>query len=216
MSTGIAHVETLNARIRETRGKRHARRMRAGGHIPAVLYGHGEQNVSLSVPADEIASALRHGSKVVDLRGEVNDSALIRDVQWDTFGTEVLHLDFTRVSAGESVETAVALELRGDAPGTHEGGILQNPVHEVQIECPVSAIPDKISVNVNTLQLGESITAAELPLPETARLLTDPETVVVQCVQPLAEVEEEEVPAEAQEPEVIGRKEEEEGESEST
>jgi len=216
MSTGVANVETLNAHIRDTRGKRNARRLRADGQIPAILYGHGEESVSLSVVADEFAAALRHGSKVVELKGAVNQSALIREVQWDTFGTEVLHLDLTRVSAGESVETTVSLELRGDAPGTHEGGILQNPIHELQIECPVAAIPDKISVNVNSLQLGESISAGELPLPESVRLLMDPETVVVLCVQPAAEIEEEEIPGEAQEPEVIGRKEEEEGESEST
>lgn len=212
----ISNVDPLNVQIRDTRGKRNARRMRADGHIPAVLYGHGEKNVSLAVASIEFATVLRHGSKVVELKGAVNESVLIREIQWDTFGTEVLHLDLTRVSAGESVETTVSLELRGDAPGTHEGGILQNPIHELHIECPVTVIPDKISVNVNSLQLGDSILAGELSLPEGARLLMDPDTAVVLCVQPAAEVDEEAVPAEGQEPEVIGRKEEEEGESEST
>jgi large subunit ribosomal protein L25 len=216
MATGLANVETVQVEQRDTRGKRNARRMRAAGKIPAVLYGHGQESVSLSVPAEAITSAIRHGSKVVELQGAVQQSALIREVQWDTFATEILHLDFTRVAAGESVETVVLIELRGDAPGTREGGVVDHALHEIQIECPVTAIPDKISVNINSVQLGDSIVAADLPLPEGARLLTDANAVVVQCVQPLAALEEEEGPAEAQEPEVIGRKEDEQEEGPSS
>jgi large subunit ribosomal protein L25 len=205
MSTGFQHADVLQVEVRETRGTRHARRMRRAGRIPAILYGHGEENVSLAIPADQVAAILRHGGKVVALQGDVTDSALIRDVQWDTLGMSVLHLDLARVSAEERVETRVPLELRGEAPGTHDGGIVEHMLHEIEIECPVAAIPDKITIRINHLQLNEQITADQVQLPEGARLLTDPGAVVVQCTQPLA-VAEPQFAGEAQEPEVIGRK----------
>ena len=91
-------AETLNVKVRETRGKRNARRERRTGTIPAILYGHGEANHSLLIAADEMASVVRHGGRIVELKGAVNEKALIRALQWDTFGIEVLHVDLTRVS----------------------------------------------------------------------------------------------------------------------
>jgi large subunit ribosomal protein L25 len=177
--------------------------------IPAVLYGHGEQTVNLAVPAEQVHGALRHGSRVVDLRGDVKQSALIREVQWDAFGVEVLHLDLTRVSATERVEVPVAVELRGEAPGAKLGGIVDQPQHEVEIECPAANITDKVVLSINNLQLGDSLTADDLELPEGATLITPGPTVLVQCVE--AQVpEEEEVAVETAEPEVIGKKEEDE------
>src|SRR5690349_18533126 len=101
-------AEALNVKKRETRGKRNAKRMRYAGTIPAVLYGHGEETKSLTVVADEMALVVRHGGRVVELKGAVNEKAFIRAMQWDTFGTEVLHVDFTRVSEHERVEVKVS------------------------------------------------------------------------------------------------------------
>jgi large subunit ribosomal protein L25 len=206
-------AEVLNVTLRDGRGTRVARKLRAAGRIPAVLYGHGEATVSLSVPADALETAIRHGTHLVDLQGAVTQSALIRDVQWDTFGVEVLHIDFARVDAGELVTVTLQIELRGTAPGVREGGIINHARHQVEIECPVSSLVDKIVVNVNALQLGQAVLAKELSLPEGARLLDDGEEVIVQCVLAAPVAEEEAAPAEAAEPEVIGRKAEaEEGE----
>jgi large subunit ribosomal protein L25 len=207
-------AEVLNVQVRPTRGKRDARRQRKAGSTPAVLYGHGKETVALSVPADEIDSLLRHGSRVVTLSGAVAEQAFIRDLQWDTWGTHVLHVDFARVYEHELVEVEVPLELRGEAPGMKDGGVIDQLVHQVKIECEVTLIPDKLFVNINQLKLGESITMAVLSLPERSKLLHDLDTVVVQCVQPAAEVEEEAVAAEGAEPELIGRKPEGEEEDE--
>ncbi len=203
----MAHTEVIHVKIRQVRGSHQARRMRAEGLIPAVLYGHGEATVSLSVPAPEIEALLRHGGKVVQLEGDVQESALIRDVQWDGLGSEVLHLDLTRVSSTETVETRIPIELRGDAPGTREGGILEHVLHDLEIRCPVASIPDRLLVNVNSLGLGEAITVADLELPAGASATADPNDLVVHCVAPVEVPEEEEVAAGAAEPEVIGRKE---------
>ena len=144
-------AEVLNVAVREECGTRAVRRIRNAGHIPAVLYGHGQPNVNLSIPAKDVTTAIRHGSKLVDLQGGVNESALIRVVQWDAFGVDVLHLDLTRVSAGETVQVSVAVELRGEAPGARAGGLVEHLIHELEIECPVTAIPDKFELSVNDL-----------------------------------------------------------------
>ena len=207
--------EVLQVEVRRTRGKRHARRMRKDGRIPAILYGHGRESVSLAVAAEAVEAAVRHGSYVVELKGAVKENALIRELQWNTWGTEVLHVDFTRVRADETVEITVPIELRGEAPGLKEGGAVEHVLHEIEIECKATAVPEKIKANVNNLQVGQSITVADLVLPEGAKCLANAEQVVVQCVVPLEVPEEEEEAAAEVEPEVIGgRKEEEEGSNE--
>src|SRR5262245_5156762 len=141
-------AEMLNVKVRDSRGKREARRLRRAGEIPAVLYGHGEKNFSLVVSAEAMASVVRHGGRVVELAGAVNEKALIRALQWDTFGIDVLHVDFTRVSEHERIEVKVSVELRGQAIGAKDGGVVEHFVHEVEIECEALAIPDKLELNI--------------------------------------------------------------------
>jgi large subunit ribosomal protein L25 len=202
----------LNVELRETRGKRNARRQRVAGRLPAVLYGHGLASVSLSVPAEMLESAIRHGARLVKLTGAVEEQAFLREVQWNTWGTHVVHVDFTRVSEHEKVRVNVAVEIRGEAPGLKAGGVLKHLVHEVEIECEATAIPDKISISVNQLKLGDSITIATMALPAGVVVLDDPEAIVVECVEPVEEAEEEAAAPGEVEPEVIGRKKEEEEE----
>jgi len=205
-------AEVLNVQVRESLGKRNARRLRRRGGIPGVLYGHGQETISLWVPADQFEAALRHGSRLVTLAGAVSEQAFVRELQWDTWGKQVIHVDFTRVSAHERVRVTLPLELRGEAPGLREGGVLKHLLHQLHVECAATAIPDKLHVNINHLALGASITVGGLELPEGLTPLDDPDLTVVECAVPV-EVEEE-APAEAGavEPEVIGRKKEEEQE----
>ena len=201
-------AEVLNVEARQPSGKRAARRMRKSGLVPAVLYGHGQEVVSMQVPADKIAALVRHGNRLVDLQGAVTETAFIRELQWDTFGQEIIHIDFTRISAEEAVEVTVALELRGEAPGVREGGIVEHPLHEVMVACRAGSIPEKLTVNINELKLDESITVGDIELPEGVKILLDNSTTIAVCHLPAAE-EEEAAPGESAEPEVIGRKAEE-------
>ena len=197
----------LNAAVRTEVGSNAVKQVRKAGRIPAVLYGHGEQNLNLSLAGDEVYALIRHGGKLVDLKGDVADTALIRDVQWDTFGTDVLHVDLARVSAEERVHVTVPVEVKGTAAGTKEGGVVELVVHDVEVECPAASIPDKIEVRVHELHVGQSLKAGDITLPEGMRLLADPDMIIVHCVGRAEEVEEEAAPsAEAAEPEVIGRK----------
>ena len=209
----MSENEVIQAKVRTATGKRRNRRLRRAGQIPAVLYGHGKEVISLAVPSEGVDALLRHGSRVVELRGDVSESVFVREVQYDAFGREVLHLDFNRVRAGEAVETTVPIELKGEAPGVRMGGILEQTLHELDIRCPVMHIPESIVADVSTMEIGDALTAGQLSLPEGVESLTDPNITVVHVVE-LRE-EEEEAAAGAAEPEVIGEKKEEEGESES-
>ena len=202
-------AEKLQVEIRESLGKRNTRRLRATGQIPGILYGHGEDNVCLSVPDTAMLSLVMHGQRMVNLSGGVDESAFIREVQWDTWGTKVTHVDFTRISADEKVQVQVAIELRGEAPGAKEGGVVEHLIHELQVECAADSIPEKIQVSINTLKLHDLIKVGDLDLPDRVVVLDDPGSTVVQCVEPTEELEEEGAAAAAGEPEVIGAKEEE-------
>ena len=157
---------------------------------------------------------MRHGSRLVDLTGAVSEQAFIRELQWDTWGTSVVHVDFTRISADELVKVVLTVELRGEAPGVKEGGVVDQIVHQLEVECPAGSIPDKLHVSINQLKLNETITLAALELPAKARVIGDPEAILVQCIVPVEKPEEGEEAAVAApgEPEVIGAKPEEETE----
>lgn len=202
----------LQVIARDTGGKHINRRLRAAGHTPAVLYGHGLESVCLAVPTDALVATLRHGGRLVALTGAVTESAFIRDLQWDTFGTNVLHVDFTRISADELVKVLLAVELRGESPGVKDGGVVEQLIHEVQVECPAGSIPEKLFVNINHLKLNDAILLSSLELPEKSKVFGDPDSLVVHCIVPVEKPELDEGAAGEGEPEVIGAKKEDEEE----
>lgn len=207
-------AEALNVKSRDTRGKREARRLRLAGQIPAILYGHGEANQSLALSSDEMAAVVRHGGRIVELKGAVNEKALIRELQFDVYGVEVLHVDLARVSEHERIEVSVSVELRGQAPGTKDGGVVEFFVHEVEIECEALSIPEKLELNISKLGLGGALHASDIPLPAGVTLITEPDILIVHCVEARGEEEEAAPAGGGAEPEVIGRKAEGEEEEE--
>ncbi|MDO5581998.1 MAG: 50S ribosomal protein L25 [Planctomycetia bacterium] len=209
----MVEMKKLTVELRDELGKRSNRRLRANGRIPAVLYGHKQKNVILSVPKEEVEAVLRHGNRFIILAGALNERAFIKECQWDTWGKVILHVDFTRVSEHEHVQLSVPLELRGEAPGLKEGGVIKQILHTLEIECEPAAAPEKIGVNVNHLEFEQSISVHDLVLPEGVRSLADPALIVVECTAPVEVSEEAQEGADgAAEPEVIGRKKAEEEE----
>ena len=200
---GMSDVVNVTLRAEEEAGTRACRRMRSAGFVPAVLYGHKEAVVSLKVKPTEVMSAICAGHKLVDLKGAVNESALLKTIQWDAFGTELVHVDFARVSAGELVRTKVLVELRGEATGTKEGGVLKFVTHDLEIEAPASSIPEKIFVSVKELRLDGEIFARDVPLPEGVKLVGHGDDVIVSCDKPLVEEEEGTGAPSSMEPELI-------------
>jgi large subunit ribosomal protein L25 len=210
----MAETVELKGDARKGFGTRVAQKLRTRGRIPAVLYGHKQDTVSLSLAVDDLMHAIRHGHRFVDLKIDGHtESALIAEVQWDHLGKEVLHVDFKRVSRDERIKVTVPVELRGIAPGVSGGGVLDQPLHVLHVECLPTAVPESIRVAINELQQGAAIHVRELHLPEGVVVLDDPESIVVQVRAPVAEAEPAAaVAATTAEPEVIGRKAAEEGE----
>lgn len=210
----MAEAEVLSAQNRRDRGTRASQRLRKQGLIPAVIYGHGENTVSIALPEDELHRAIDHGVRVVEIQhGGLNETVQIRDIQWDYLGQELLHADFVRVSKDEKIQVEVALELRGVSPGAEEGGVLDHQLHSMQVECLPLQVPESIEVNINSLGMEEIIFVRDLQLPEGVVALEDEDEIVVQVRPPQEEEEVEEEVGQA-EPEIIGRPaEEEEGET---
>ncbi len=211
----MAETLTLQTSIREGRGSRLAARLRKQNKVPAIVYGHKEATVSISVDHKPLVEAIRHGARVIDLQTERGlEKTQIVEVQWDYLGKDILHVDFKRVSEDERIELEVPLELKGIAPGVTGGGMLDQPLHVLRISCLAIAVPDSVRVNIGELQLDGVIHVKDLKLPENVQALADPDAIVVHVIQPQAEPE---APAEAAqaEPEVLTRKKpEEEGEGE--
>jgi large subunit ribosomal protein L25 len=212
----MAESVILVTEKRDTHGTRTARRLRAQGKVPGVVYGHKEATVSVLLAADALLSAVRHGARVVDLQSESGlQKAQIAELQWDHLGMEVLHVDFRRVAADERIHVTVPIEVKGIAPGVTAGGILDQPIHTLAVECLAVSVPESIRVNVNELQLGAAIHVRDLHLPPDVTALADPDAIVVHVTAPQAEPEAGAEPgAEQAEPEVIGRKAAEEESSE--
>jgi large subunit ribosomal protein L25 len=205
-------VKTLNAEIRSARGFGASKNLRREGRLPAVVYGHKKETQPILISRRDLDLMLAAGQRVVVLSvAGTEEQVMIKSLQYDTMGDNVIHADFIRIKAGEKVVVSVQLEILGTAKGAKTGGVLQAPTKEVTVECEPMSIPDKISFSVSELDIDGIIRAKELKLPEGVALKSDPEAVVAMVVIPV--IEEAPAPAAAGEmemPEVIGAKEEEE------
>jgi len=196
----------VTANPRSELGSRANKRLRDAGLLPGVVYGHKEAVVPVTLPRKELVSHLNRGAHVFELALEgKNERVLVKEVQYDHLGLEVIHVDFARVSLDEKVEVTVPIELKGTPKGEADGGVLQQIVSELEVECLVTEIPDAIRHNVSELALNEVLHIRDLKLPPGVRAIPDGE-VIVATVKEIAETEVAPAEGETAEPEVIGRK----------
>src|SRR3954468_6331248 len=150
----MADTVTIQAEARDPAknkgtGTRVARRLRARGRVPAIIYGHKQTPTPISLARDDVWQMIKRSTHLAELKvGDATEMVLVRAVQWDHLGKEIIHLDFARVSAEESIQTEVRLEVRGTPSGLAEGGILEQPFHSVSVTCRANAIPDSIRIDV--------------------------------------------------------------------
>jgi large subunit ribosomal protein L25 len=216
----MATAAQLSAQPRSERGKGWARKLRAQGRIPAVVYGHGETTRPLSVDARELErlfSQIQRENTVINLRieGEAEVKALVREVQSHAYRGYILHVDFYQIHAGESITVEVPIRLEGTPAGVRLGGILQHTLNELPIRCSADQIPEAITVDVSGLGINESVHVSELQLPEGVEVLVDGDRSVCSVGAPTVAAAEQpaevvEPAAVAAEPEVIRRRKEEE------
>jgi large subunit ribosomal protein L25 len=198
----------LTAKVRGELGSRKNKRLRDAGFVPGVIYGHKEAVVPVTLPKRELVTHLNGGAHLFALAMDgKSENVLIKDVQYDHLGIEVLHVDFTRVDLNERVEVTVPLLLKGEPKGEAEGGVLQQIVADLEIECLVTDIPHEIRHNVSEMKLNDVLHVKDLQLPAGVRAMQDPDLIVA-TVKEIAEEAAGEAAEGTAEPEVIGKVEE--------
>jgi large subunit ribosomal protein L25 len=186
---------TLSAEMRTDGGKGVARKLRAAGRVPGVIYGHGREPQSLSLVARDLDKLLSHistGSTVIDLTlGKATTKTLIREIQRHPFKKQVLHIDFMELVAGEKVIVDIPLVFVGIPEGVRlSGALLEQIVHSIEVNVDPSSIPNHIDVDVTNLAMGHSLHVRDLVLPEGLEVLTDEDTTICAVIAPRAVVEE--------------------------
>ncbi|MFM8603118.1 MAG: 50S ribosomal protein L25/general stress protein Ctc [Gemmatimonadota bacterium] len=199
----------FSATTRGTTGKGVARKLRAAGQVPAVIYGHARQPQPLALDHHALTLFLEkhpYQSTVIALNVDgTSSNTLIREVQRHPYKKQILHVDFQELVAGEKVTVPVPLHFVGTPEGVrHGGGMLDQVLHELELDCDPTNIPGHINVDVTALTIGHSIHAGEIALPAGVTLVSNPDATVCVCAAP--RVEAEAAPAEgasASEPELI-------------
>jgi large subunit ribosomal protein L25 len=192
----------LAAESRTDTGKGAARRARAEGRVPAVLYGHGIKPEHLTVDAREFGAALRGGgaNALITLQlGRRRHLALAREVQRHPVRGTYTHIDFLVVRRGEKVTAAVRVHLTGEAPGVVQGGVLGQDLHQLNVEAEVTNVPEVIEGDVSGLQIGDVLRVGDLKPPEDVTILDDADAPVASVMAPTVEPVEEEEEEEAAE-----------------
>lgn len=207
----------LEGQVRERIGSKAAARIRKEGRIPAIVYGHKQEPVAISLDAHDFVEGLHHGHRLIDVKvGKSTQKMIVKDLQYDYLGRDIVHADLMRVDVTESVRVTVPIELKGTAQGTHEGGIVEEHADHLEIECLVSNIPDVVVVSVKDVGVGDVVHAGDIELPDGIKLVSSKDTIVVTCHLVAAAKTTEEIEEEAPAaPEVIGEKKE-EGEGEAS
>lgn len=207
---------SLQAKKREDLSRGVTKQIRREGDIPAVVYGKNQEPVTVSVNHLELVKTIRdEGRNVIitlDIEGNDKIDVLLHGYQTDPVKGDVIHADFFAVDLTEEMDIAVPVRLDGDAIGVRDGGVLQQPVFELQIRVKPQDIPEEIVVNVEELNIGDTISVADLAKSDKYEILDDPETAVATVTAPQEEAEPAEDGDVNVEPELVGAKDDEETE----
>jgi len=208
----------LTATPRTGTGKGVARKMRAAGQIPGIIYGHAREPQALAINTRDFEKLLEHisaESTVIELAvGGKMSRTLIREIQRHPFKREYLHVDFQELVAGETVSVRIPIVLVGLPEGVRlEGGVMDQTLRDLEIEVDPVNMPNHIDVNVENMKIGESVHVSDLTLPPGVTAITEGDTTIVVVSAPRAVIEEAAAPAAegaevapAAEPEVIRAK----------
>ena len=209
----------LHAQVREEKGKGPAAKFRREGLLPCILYGSEIDAMPLTVKASELDRIIREGGPNALIKVKVDNQeyiTLVREVQSHPVTKDYLHADLQSISLKEKLQILVPLQIVGEAPGVEMGGVLQQQLREVEVECLPTDIPEVVDVDISSLGFGETLTVADLSVGEGIEIITDMDTVVVSIVAPQVEEEpaeeDEAVEAEGAAPQEPERVEEEEDE----
>ncbi|MCE5340929.1 MAG: 50S ribosomal protein L25 [Planctomycetaceae bacterium] len=205
----------LKAQTRKERGKKSNAKLREQGSIPAIIYGHKQDPQSVTLSEHDFVEVLHKGKRLMDVEVDGKpEKFLLKEIQYDHLGKRMIHVDFVRVDLSEKVTVEVPLVLKGTAVGTTEGGVLEEHLDKIEVECLVTAIPESIDVSIKALKIGDFMFVKDIVVPAGMKLVTDPELLLVACKEPveIAEPSAEDATLEPAVPEVITERKPKEGE----
>jgi len=171
----------LSARNRQNKGSAEARKIRRSGRIPAVLYGRSGKAISIDLDALEFSNGIKNISESTIVKVQVDGKsydAFVKDTQRNIVDGNILHVDFYEVESGIALRARVSITLKGNAIGVREGGVLEFPLHEIEVECLPKDLPERIEIDISTLGLNQSIHVRDIPLADTIRLISASDQVV--------------------------------------
>lgn len=208
---------TLKAQKREDLSRSTTKQLRAEGFIPAVVYGKDQEPKTVSVDNIELLKTVRDEGRnaiiSLDIENDDKVNVMVQDYQTDVLKGELIHVDFFAVDLSEEIDVDVQVRLDGDAPGVREGGVLQQPLFELQLRAKPTDIPEEIVVDVSALNIGDSLAVADLPKSDKYEILEDDETTIAVVLAPDTAEEETDTDVDfSAEPELVGAKEEEDQE----
>ena len=178
----MADTVVLNAEVRKDSGTKYAKVLRKNGKLPAVVYGHKRDSVALAFDAHDFVTTLHHGHRLLEVKtGSKIETMLVKAVQYDHLGKDIIHADLVRVDLTERVKVTVPIELYGTSAGSHEGGIIDEHLANLEIECTAASIPEFIEVSIKEVDVGDAVHAKDIELPDGAKLITDPEALMLTC-----------------------------------
>jgi len=220
----MAKKKLLHATLRKRSGSSLLKAMRREGLIPAVIYGKAQDNQNIKVEAREFSALLHQSASEnillnLDIEGE-KQLAIIQDVQHDALAGTILHADFRAINEKERIHATLPVEAKGNAPGVKAGGMLDVQVRNIEVHCLPKDLPEMLTIDVSSLEIGDAFHVSEIPFPEGVEPTLDGQVVVAMVAPPrIAEEEEAEAiaaaaAAEDAEPEVLREKKpDEEGEA---
>jgi large subunit ribosomal protein L25 len=169
------------ARNRAASGSGNARRIRRAGRIPAVIYGHSGKALTIDLDALEFVNGVKGISEStivkINVDGKTHD-AFVKDTQREITDGTILHVDFYEVESHTLLRARVPVLIQGSPAGVREGGILELPLHDIEVECLPGDLPERISVDISELKVNQSIHVRDLSLGEGVRLITGGDQVV--------------------------------------
>ncbi|NIR50374.1 50S ribosomal protein L25 [candidate division KSB1 bacterium] len=210
----------LNVEKRDNVGKQTSKELRRAGRIPGIYYIHGENSIPFSVDEKQLNNAIYSESSVIDLKFDSGKKTkcVIRDIQWHPLFDRPLHVDLMGIKMTEKIQVEVPVHFVGEAIGVkRDGGVLQQVVREIEVECLPGDIPEHLEVDVSELEIGDTFRVEELANIANVKLLADPDQTLAVVRPPRIEVEPTvELEEEAAEPELVGEEKEAEEEPEET
>ena len=207
----------LNTEVREEKGKTKVKNLRKSDIIPAVIYRSGKESVCIKVKRRDLHDVLQTSAgenvlltlKVKGDKKKTDRTCLIKEIQRHPVKEDIVHIDLNEISLTEKIKIKVPVHPHGEAQEVvKEGGVIDHPLWEVEVECLPTDIPEKIEVEVSQMKIGDAIYVKDLKVPPGVVMLTDPELTVLNAVPPAKEEVAEEATAEGEEllePEVIGK-----------